>query len=219
MRLLRVRTDSRRGRRSLRRQRRPVNGNSRPGDFTVLWTPAQISESQGPCSISADGKWLLYAQMRSGGDDLYLAPLDRPTEAKALMETPAREQEGRFSPDGRWIAYLSDESGRFELYVRRFPIGPDRIQVSNGGAAAGDAGGLKLIELKRLREHLSGDHAVERSAVLAVDCEALNRKRRSVDDDPSRFSGGGGRFVVDRGCPAGREQGRHVEARAREPDP
>ena len=62
--------------------------------------------------------------------------MDRPAEAKPLMVTPAREEEGHFSPDRRWLAYQSDESGRFELYVRRFPIGDDRIQVSNGGAAS-----------------------------------------------------------------------------------
>jgi serine/threonine protein kinase len=95
---------------------------------------AQVAEPQWPCSISPDGRWLLYAQMLSGGTDLWIVPVDRPAEAKPLMVTPAREQEGHFSPDGRWLAYLSDESGPFELYVRRFPIGADRVQISNGGA-------------------------------------------------------------------------------------
>jgi eukaryotic-like serine/threonine-protein kinase len=93
-------------------------------------------DPQWPCSVSPDGKWLLYAQTSNTGIDLVLAPFDRPSEAKPLMLTPVREQEGYFSPDGRWIAYLSDESGRFELYVRRFPIGNDRVLVSNGGALA-----------------------------------------------------------------------------------
>ncbi len=92
------------------------------------------ADPQWPCSVSADGKWLLYVQ-RASGTDLWIAPLDRPAEAKPLMTTPAREEEGHFSPDGRWIAYMSDESGRFELYVRRFPIGSDRVQISNGGVA------------------------------------------------------------------------------------
>ncbi|CAN5855601.1 hypothetical protein BH24ACI5_BH24ACI5_14170 [soil metagenome] len=111
-----------------------VQGVSTTETSTTQRILPQVDDPQWPCSISADGKWLLYAQMRKGGADLYIAPLDRPAEAKPLMETPAREPEGHFSPDGRWLAYLSDESGRFELYVRRFPIGPDRVQVSNGGA-------------------------------------------------------------------------------------
>ena len=107
---------------------------------TETTTPQRVLapsiEPQWPCSVSPDGKWLLYSQTSSTGVDLAIASLDRPDEAKPLMTTPAREQEGHFSPDGRWIAYLSDESGRFELYVRRFPIANDRLLISNGGAAS-----------------------------------------------------------------------------------
>ncbi|MEP6834604.1 MAG: protein kinase [Gemmatimonas sp.] len=45
----------------------------------------------------------------------------------------AIEALGRFSPDGRLIAYMSDESGRPEIYVRSFPDGGGRIQVSSSG--------------------------------------------------------------------------------------
>ncbi len=38
-----------------------------------------------------------------------------------------------FSPDGRWLAYESFESGRMEVYVRPFPEGDQRIQVSSSG--------------------------------------------------------------------------------------
>ena len=93
-------------------------------------------EPQWPCDVSSDGKWMLYARSPTRNSDLWIAPLDRPAEGKPLMVTPAREEEGHFSPDRRWLAYQSDESGRFELYVRRFPIDDDRIQVSNGGAAS-----------------------------------------------------------------------------------
>ena len=38
------------------------------------------------------------------------------------------------SPDGKWIAYSSNETGRSEIYIRPFPEGPGKIQVSvNGG--------------------------------------------------------------------------------------
>jgi serine/threonine-protein kinase len=40
----------------------------------------------------------------------------------------------RVSPDGRFLAYSSDESGRNEIYVRPFPHGEGRWQISvNGG--------------------------------------------------------------------------------------
>src|SRR4029079_5717374 len=38
-----------------------------------------------------------------------------------------------FSPDGRWLAYESFESGRMEVFVRPFPEGDQRIQVSSTG--------------------------------------------------------------------------------------
>ncbi|MEO5894605.1 MAG: protein kinase [Vicinamibacterales bacterium] len=108
---------------------------------------AQNAEAQWPCSISPDGTWLLYAQIVAPNTDLWIASLSNPSDAKPLMTTPAREQEGHFSPDGRWIAYISDESGRFELYVRRFPIGSDRVQISNGGVGTVGwaSGGRELV--------------------------------------------------------------------------
>jgi len=39
----------------------------------------------------------------------------------------------RFSPDGRWIAFESDESGKSEVYVRPFPEGAGRWQISPSG--------------------------------------------------------------------------------------
>ena len=40
-----------------------------------------------------------------------------------------------FSPDGRSVAYTSDESGRWEVYVRSFPSGEGKRQVSTEGGA------------------------------------------------------------------------------------
>ena len=37
------------------------------------------------------------------------------------------------SPDGRWVAYISMQSGRDEVYVRPFPEGGRRVQISNNG--------------------------------------------------------------------------------------
>jgi hypothetical protein len=51
-----------------------------------------------------------------------------------IVRTRADERNPHVSPDGRWIAYSSNETGRSEIYVRPFPEGPGRIQVSvNGG--------------------------------------------------------------------------------------
>ena len=86
-----------------------------------------------PCSVSPDGRWLLYAE-GVASRDLWVASLVGSGAPERLMHTPFQEEEAQFSPDGRWIAYTSDESGRPEIYVRAFPIGSDRIRVSTAGA-------------------------------------------------------------------------------------
>ena len=39
------------------------------------------------------------------------------------------------SPDGRWVAYQSNETGRSEVYLRSFPGGGGKRQVSTQGGA------------------------------------------------------------------------------------
>ena len=52
---------------------------------------------------------------------------------REFRATPAREQDGVFSPDGRWVAYSSNESGRDEVYVAAFPDAIDPRPVSSAG--------------------------------------------------------------------------------------
>jgi Tol biopolymer transport system component len=52
-----------------------------------------------------------------------------------LFETGAPAAQGQFSPDGRYIAYASSESGREEVYLRPFPRGEGKWQVSTDGGS------------------------------------------------------------------------------------
>ncbi len=55
-------------------------------------------------------------------------------EAVPFLQTPFSEAAAAFSPDEKWVAYVSNESGRYEVYVRSFPDGGGKQQVSvNGG--------------------------------------------------------------------------------------
>ena len=56
-------------------------------------------------------------------------------EAKPLLESPFNESGATFSPGGRWIAYVSDEDQRNQVYVRSFPDGLVRTQVSASGGS------------------------------------------------------------------------------------
>ena len=51
-------------------------------------------------------------------------------EPVLLVRTASRERHGRVSPDGSTLAYESDESGRNEIYLKRFPSGEGKWQVS-----------------------------------------------------------------------------------------
>jgi Tol biopolymer transport system component len=79
--------------------------------------------------LSPDGRLLIYVH----DGDLWYQPMDGSSDPRLVMETPAREEMPRISPSGDLIAYISNETGRDEVYVRRFPSGDGRWQVSEGG--------------------------------------------------------------------------------------
>jgi Tol biopolymer transport system component len=71
-----------------------------------------------------------------GTFDLFYLDISNPeNEPVAFLTGEASERTPAISPNGRFLAYGSDESGREEIYVRPFPTGEGRWQVSvNGGA-------------------------------------------------------------------------------------
>src|SRR5262249_10142203 len=84
-----------------------------------------------------------------------------------ILQTPADERNAQVSRDGRWIAYSSNETGRSEIYIRSFPVGPGKIQVSvNGGVfprwrgAGRELYFMSLVSLGAMMAseiHVSGD--------------------------------------------------------------
>jgi hypothetical protein len=63
---------------------------------------------------------------------VFLLPLAGPREPRLLVSGPFANFGASVSPDGRWLAYASDESGLLVVYVRPFPEGEGRYQVSPG---------------------------------------------------------------------------------------
>lgn len=89
-----------------------------------------------PSDWSADGRVILFhtSPASSTGWDLWSLRVDD-LVAKAFLETPFNEYQGRLSSDGRFIAYTSDESGQLEVYVRPFPEGAAKWRISAGGGS------------------------------------------------------------------------------------
>jgi hypothetical protein len=54
-------------------------------------------------------------------------------EPVPFLQNSFSEYEGQFSPDGRYVLYISDESGHTEIYVRSFPDGAGKRQISAQG--------------------------------------------------------------------------------------
>ena len=91
--------------------------------------------TQSPNSFSPDGKFLAFnREDPETSFDIWILPMDGDAEPRVFLKTPFQEGDARFSPDGRWLLYTSAESGRFQAYVKSFPDGAGKWQVSTGGA-------------------------------------------------------------------------------------
>jgi len=123
------------------------------GTHTMWWTradggsePRKLLEARQsiiPYSISPDGRRIAFYEVSPGaGMDLWTLSLDlsdihnpKPGSPEVFLRTPADESQPAFSPDGHWIAYTSDESRSNQVYVRPFPPGPGKWQISREGGA------------------------------------------------------------------------------------
>jgi DNA-binding winged helix-turn-helix (wHTH) protein/Tol biopolymer transport system component len=124
----------------------------RPSSPTPL---LKTNEYPIPSSVSADGRFLLYAVMHSGTTrlDIWVLSLMDPEKRFPLIQRDFDQWQGQFSPDGRWVAYVSNDSGRSEVLVQRFvspsdgrTSEPETVSVSSAGGTAPrwPAGGKEL---------------------------------------------------------------------------
>ena len=86
-------------------------------------------QTEFPAGWAANGEVVFWRSTKDRGDIYY-----RDARGEhVIVSTAADERSPVLSPDGHWLAYVSDESGRREVYVRRFPEGQQRWQVSSDG--------------------------------------------------------------------------------------
>jgi serine/threonine protein kinase len=82
---------------------------------------------------SHDGRTLFFNQDGPTRGDIWFHTLGEGSAPQVFLATPFNEFRARPAPDGRHVAYASDESGRNEIYVREFPGGQGKVQVSVRG--------------------------------------------------------------------------------------
>ena len=105
-------------------KQKAVDGSGEAITLSGGWSPA----------YSADGRTIVYADI--GKDtfwDIYVRDADGKSPPTPFYAVPGTQVWPRISPDGRFIAYVSDEAGNYDVYVKRFPSGEGKWQVSSGG--------------------------------------------------------------------------------------
>jgi Tol biopolymer transport system component len=103
------------------------------GDDTVLLKDDQLKFAT---DWSRDGRYLAYTSIDpKSAQNVWVLPMSGDKKPIAIATTDFIESNGVFSPDGRFIAYRSDESGRNEIYVRSFPQGTGKWQISTAGGS------------------------------------------------------------------------------------
>jgi len=174
----------------------------------IMWKPADgageaerltdSSSNQWPVSWSPDGKVLVFTK---GGEktegDIWFLRLEGDRKPEVFLQTSSSEMAARLSPDGRWLAYYSNESGAYEVFVRPFPSGDRKWQISTKGAwpARWSADGKELFYLQEAKTMM----------VVAISAEGSTfsaDKPRKLFEVPSSWYAGfdvapdGQRFVM-----------------------
>ncbi|MEO8099597.1 MAG: protein kinase [Acidobacteriota bacterium] len=119
--------------------------SEREGGPNLFWKPAngaateellyKSPEEKAATDWSRDGRFILFRSTNSKTkNDLWVLSMgEAEHKATPFLTSDADEQQGRFSPDGRYVIYGSDESGTQEIYMRSFPDGAGKWQISKGG--------------------------------------------------------------------------------------
>jgi Tol biopolymer transport system component len=130
-----------------------------------------VLESERPAMpMSWSGDRLVYwtSDPKTSGD-IWSVSLTGEKKPAAVLQTAADERTPQVSPDGKWIAYSSNETGRSEIYIRPFPEGLVKIQVSvNGGVFPRwrrDGKELYFLSLVSIGAMMASDISVAGSSV------------------------------------------------------
>ncbi len=104
---------------------RDADGSSKPEEFKINADRSYVS-----CWTKDGSALIVTIPSRGLGWDIWVQPLIGDRTMRLFLSTTFDEAFANVSPNGKWIAYLSNESGPSQLYVRPFPQGDAKWQIS-----------------------------------------------------------------------------------------
>ena len=122
-----------------------------------------------------------------------------------ILVTPLNEVSPALSPDGRWMAYVSDETGRAEVYVRAFPEGGARWQVSTEGGTepVWSRDGRELFYVNPVGEMVSVAVSPGNPPTFGQETKLFQARLEEGVDRHYDVSADGQRFILNRPSPIG----------------
>jgi serine/threonine-protein kinase len=119
-----------------------------PRHWQIFWVPADgsrnaelLTENEhviSPSGFTADSGKLIYSASKTDnealGMDVYLLPVTGTRKPALLLSDGFNKRGAVVSPDDRWVAYWSNEGGQQNIFVRPFPTGEGRWQISTAAA-------------------------------------------------------------------------------------
>jgi serine/threonine-protein kinase len=115
--------------------------------WQIFWVPADgsrnaelLTESDhvlSPSGFTPDSGKLIYSVSKTDtveSMDVYLLPVSGARKPELLLSDAFSKRGAVVSPDGRWVAYWSNEGGQQNIFVRPFPTGEGRWQISTAAA-------------------------------------------------------------------------------------
>jgi serine/threonine-protein kinase len=175
---------------------RNLGGDSEEKVIHAVKYPIVIS------GLTPDGQWVFFSPWGSTDSDIFKIPIDG-GEPTLVISEEFDQGDGRVSPDGRWIVYESRQAAVVEVFVRPFPSGSSKWQISSGG-------GFKPLWSPKGDEiyWIAGDEMFAISVEVLGGRLSLGRPRKLFDIPPGRrgdadflahdLSPDGSRFLMTR---------------------
>jgi len=127
-----------------------------------------------PTDWSRDGRYIFY-QKRGLRWSTWALPLFGDRKPILVIDDQFNPYGAHLSPDGRWLAYDATEVDQFEVFVRRFPDGTPKKQVSHGGGVhpRWTRDGKELVYWKPGRGILAHDFSVTATDIVVGSARTL----------------------------------------------